>query len=781
MTGKTKTMKIYKVLTSFVLIAISCTVILSQDNSFAGPEENLPAANKYMQAKQLSPNAALLILDLKNKRNLETLQQKFPLIQTKGAYYVSALMKTSTDFEPSRLRELGVMINTVAGSIISVLIPLEDYSNIVHLENIEYIELAQKVYSKLDKALESSKVDLVHSGIDLSRSYTGKGVVVGLLDLGFDYTHPAFTNRDDGSLRIKRSWEQNIDHIPPTGYSYGNELSGSELLDEKYDAIDIGHGTHVANVAGGSDSNFDGKYQGVAYDSDFVFVSLLQLAGIGGLNTGVIDGIDYVFKYAESVGKPAVVNLSQGHHMGPHDGTSLADQAIDALSGPGKIVVGAVGNEGDDSGFYLHFDHTFDSENDILSYLVWPEGLSAGQTVIDIWGEAGEEVKVVLEIYNPKNKILEAQSGVFSSGKPISFTSGMMTDSENDVVRFEGAIEINPLNNRPHISIYVNSTEQSTNGDVNSDDLLDNDFIQLRFIGDKGTVHAYASNNSGGAFFTDLSGVGAEKFIDGVRVLGGNSENTMGELGGTAHSIISVGGYTSKNTFTNTAMQLIGTGDVIDDYYFRSSRGPTHDGRIKPDISAPANLVAGAANSFNINFDPNIEVDSIDKPTIGKWSYSIRRGTSISSPIVSGIVAMMLEVDPGLTPDEVKEYLISNADKDQFTGSNPNNIWGHGKVNAYRVLADLENVVSNEVILVNPGIRIFPNPTRDILYVELDIIEEVQMKVFDLSGRVVLEKKLERNSVNSRVDVSGVQVGIYLIQLKYAGYVYQDKVVVARD
>ena len=141
----------------------------------------------------------------------------------------------------------------------------------------------------------------------------------------------------------------------------------------------------------------------------------------------------------------------------------------------------------------------------------------------------------------------------------------------------------------------------------------------------------------------------------------------------------------------------------------------------------------------------------------------------------------MLEVDPGLTPEEVKEYLISNADQDQFTGPNPSNIWGHGKVNAFKVLADLENLVSNEATVVNPGIRIFPNPTRDILYVELDFIEEVQMKVFDLSGRMVLEKKLERNSVNSEVDVSGVQTGIYLIQLNYGGSIYTDKVVVSRD
>ncbi len=92
-------MKIYKMVTSFVLIAISCTVVFSQDNPFVGPEDNLEAANKYNQPKQLAPDAALLILDLKNKRTQETLEQKFPLIQIKDAYYVSALMKVSADFD----------------------------------------------------------------------------------------------------------------------------------------------------------------------------------------------------------------------------------------------------------------------------------------------------------------------------------------------------------------------------------------------------------------------------------------------------------------------------------------------------------------------------------------------------------------------------------------------------------------------------------------------------------------------------------------------------------
>lgn len=61
------------------------------------------------------------------------------------------------------------------------------------------------------------------------------------------------------------------------------------------------------------------------------------------------------------------------------------------------------------------------------------------------------------------------------------------------------------------------------------------------FRAESGIVHAYAANNSGEDFFIDLSGIGADEFIDGKRVIGGNARSTMGELGGTAHSMISVG------------------------------------------------------------------------------------------------------------------------------------------------------------------------------------------------------------------------------------------------
>lgn len=765
-----------KVLSSYLLLLLSISLCIAQNQSTA---ESLSrnTFQKYTSQGNLDFQANILAHKLEeSKEDHLMLSRQDPSVTVNGLTYVPALMKLDRNFTSSHFQRFGIKVNTRAGDIYSVLIPFEHFSEFTKQDGIVYLELAHRTFPKLDEARVAAQVDKVHEGLNLSGRYSGKDVVVGVLDLGFDYTHPAFTD-PDGNLRIIKSWEQNINATPPPGYNYGNDIDQDNLLFERFDASDIGHGAQVANVAGGWDHEFDGKYNGVAYECDLVFVSLLQLAGLSGLNTGVIDGISYVFDYAESVGKPAVVNLSQGHHTGPHDGTSLTDQAIDALSGPGRIIVGAVGNEGDPSGFFIHFDHDFSGENEILSYLVWPDGISAGETTVDIWGEVGEDFAISIEIFNPDSKTLEAESTSLSTSLGDQMVEGVLIDAENDTIFYMGFTEINPLNNRPHMSIYINSTAQSDNDDVNQSNLLDNDFVQLRFQGEEGQVHAYAANNIRDAFFTDLSGIGAEEFIGETRVLGGNSNYTMGELGGTAHSIISVGAFTTKNTFTNTAMEILGTTDPLGDFYFRSSRGPTHDGRIKPDISAPGNLISGAENSFNSLFDEDIETDKIDKPDGGHWSYTIGRGTSQSSPLVAGIIALMLEVDPELSPQDIKEMLYTLSDEDNFTGDLPNNLWGYGKVNALNLIAAIENLTPANDNVTNT-LDVSPNPTSGVVFLDSYIDQPKNVQIFNIGGQLVFSK--EMLSGENRLDLEGLGNGIYFMHLDIYGKEYRSKISVIR-
>ena len=93
-----------------------------------------------------------------------------------------------------------------------------------------------------------------------------------------------------------------------------------------------------------------------------------------------------------------------------------------------------------------------------------------------------------------------------------------------------------------------------------------------------------------------------------------------------------------------------------------SSRGPTADGRVKPDISAPGyNITAPKANSTN-----------------GYVTYS---GTSMATPFTAGVIALMLDANPSLTVNEIKTILNSTASDWGPTGADID--YGKGRLQAY--------------------------------------------------------------------------------------------------
>jgi serine protease AprX len=109
-----------------------------------------------------------------------------------------------------------------------------------------------------------------------------------------------------------------------------------------------------------------------------------------------------------------------------------------------------------------------------------------------------------------------------------------------------------------------------------------------------------------------------------------------------------------------------------------SSTGPTSDGRIKPDVTAPGVGVYGASTG---GFD----------------AYTYQSGTSLSSPIAAGAAALLLSARPELTPLEVRDIVRSTADTSRIRNfsSFPNNFTGWGYLDAFSALLASGPVFSN--------------------------------------------------------------------------------------
>lgn len=729
--------------------------------------------------KKACPQTGMLLTAMNGEKSNQNDLHEFPISTIENQHYVDAFIIGNYNSYNQELTDLGVKINTKIDNMATAMIPLQNLLQVLNTSTVEYIELATMVYTKLDAALKESNVDQVHDGIQLSKSYTGKGVIVGIIDRGFDYTHPTFYSNDGADYRVKRIFELDADRNTPEGFQYGNEITEEEkILLAETDNKEYQHGTQVAGIAGGSGGILHEEFSGVAYESDLVFVSMGAVVdNLDIVNTRVIDGINYIFSYAESVNKPAVINISLGYHTGPHDGTSITDQFIDKLTGPGKIIVGAAGNEGGFQ-FPLHLTHTFGQvEETIASFLVSPSNLNGHHFITDLWGEVGSEFSVALKIYNQATKRTEAATKFFSTSEIQSVRKSLL-DDENDRTSFILGTHKDPFNNKPRITLSIDNTEQRTRNDLDLNNLQNNDYVLIEIKSNQNTIHGWCANDYRDATFSSLESIGVSGNVDNAVLKDGDNDYTIGELGGTANNIISVGSYTTKDAFQNVDDQTfdLSADFIINDIAQSSSIGPTVDDRIKPEVSAPGSIIITSYSSFYSNSNEANYVATTLNKNNRKSAFGPSAGTSMASPLVAGIVALMLEANPWLTPAEVKKFIQETATEDVFTGQTPNNSWGYGKVNAHKILERLDD--SNSISL--PRLTIFPNPSEGQFKIE-SVIEHNDLSVFDVTGQKVYQKSFNTNGmIDQRFDFTHLANGIYFVELSNDEVVQAAKLIIQK-
>lgn len=666
-----------------------------------------------------------------------------------GMWYASAAALVNEEqLDEQRSRDLGVRINSRLEGLVTLRFPVERFDELVNIPGLRYVDTGFGLSPELQYALGDTRADSVQAGLGgLPQAYTGEGVVIAIIDWGFDYTHPVFRDTSFTELRLTKAWDQNKNAGPaPAGYDFGTEYAGqAALLAAQEDTLYVfgpgSHGTHVGGIAGGNGAG--SVHKGIAPDAELLFVSLRRDAA------SFIDAITWVRNHAESVGKPFVVNMSFGSHLGPHDGTLLENVAMDQMAGPGRVFVGSGGNNGTGN---FHLDHTFTSPNDTLRTVV-NFGSSAGHwgQAIAIWGEPGAAFSMALRFTDNSNTLRYETDYYHTADSPLFTDTLILAPGDTIIIRLGGE-EASMLNNKPNMVLQVRRTSTTK--------------VVLQVAAEAGQIHLWNVQRLGNRFSN--WGVAFGNNYPGASA--GDNLYALGEPAGVGHSVITVGSHRAE--------QLGLGGNII--YGTRSSyssRGPTVDGRTKPDISGPGEAVRSSVNSFDpANSNPafTVEVDGMLYP------FATYSGTSMSAPAVTGVVALMLQANPWLSADQVKEIIKETARLDNRTGAigpEGNLDWGWGKVDALAAVLAAAMFVSTPEIQAEPdGVVAYPNPTDGQLWIEG--MDPTEVRIYSATGALVLERYIRQGGGRLSLSLESLQPGVYLLEMKGDGRAVYKRIAV---
>ncbi len=596
-------------------------------------------------------------------------------------------------------------------------------------------------------ARPDGNVDSVFYGVDSVGPYTGEGVIIGVTDWGFDFTHPVFYDTTMTQYRILRAWDQFKTSGPaPEGFNYGAEFIGKEqLLSAACDTSNIYghhyHGTHVASIAGGSGAGT--QYRGVAPGAEFVFCAFIPE------EQAVIDAFQWMYNVAQQEQKRLVINMSWGlYWMDNFCGTGAVGQKMRELSDLGVVFVTSGGNNGDET---FHLGHTFNNDTLRSRFMFPPENGSS-----DYWGASismtnspNQPFSVCLNWTDNHYETIQA-SPFYNTASGDQYVESFLADG-TDTIFYNIQVVKSDASSRPDVRLRVKKNVSNMNWRLG---------ITVAAAG--GDFHAWNV-----AELTTGVGNWGGKFM-GVNVLGWKYGDNQFGIGTPANVDCAITVAAHQSQYVQDSVTV---GGNICSF---SSYGPTIDGRDKPDISAPGYQVCAAYSSFADEHTTLISPFEYDGRQYGFAKLS---GTSMSSPFVTGVVALLLQANPNLTPQQVKESLIFSATHDEFTEVSGMNRFGHGKVNAYQaILRALYKVGVQEFACERNQYTLYPNPLTDALWISSPNSQSPATAfIYDMNGRL-----LSKNIVNqgvTQLNMAQLPVGCYIVKIVNGNYVQNEKII----
>jgi len=680
-------------------------------------------------------------------RGDEQLINQFPIIKIGETYYVSFIGKLHENYQQANeLEKPNVLIGAGVGKIRSIRIPIDKLNDIHLLYDVQYLELSTKIVPNLSRVRFDTRTDSVSLSLDFPQSYTGKNVLIGMQDWGYDYTHPMFYDTLLQHTRILAAWDQFKQSGPnPTDFLYGTEYNNeTELLAAKGDTSNqlryATHATHVAGIAGGSGA---GKFaMGMAPEARFLFTTPRVD------EAAALDSWKWMHQKAQEQQKKLVVNMSWGlYHYGTNDGTSLLSQAISEYTQQGVLFVSSAGNNGDDK---FHFQKEFNNDSvfsQVKFYNYAVHDSMWGQS-IHAWGEVGKNFEVKFQVRQNTGNLLDETDYFLTSNN--GYTDSFLVVNTNDTIWYNITREgIHPQNSRPTVRLRIKNTKPSLS-------------IDLVARASSGTVHFWnliELTTNGGNWGSPFIAVN-DNYV------GGDDSFGIGEPA-CAKDAISVAAHRSEFLQTD-GVTLVGGARAS-----FSSIGPLYNGDLKPDISAPGYQVLSSLSSFTTETHAkNLFVEFNGK----KYYFDRFSGTSMSSPVVAGICALIWEANPYLTPYQIKDIVMQTAREDEHTGEIPAEgsvQWGFGKINAKSAIEKaIQSIgLGENNVYHQKEWSIYPNPSTNTVSVHgLSSIEKVQLITQD-------GKTIELSPQENSWSLNNLSNGVYLLRIQSESIIYQQKII----
>lgn len=706
----------------FVLFALVLLLLLGSASSL--PPQDFSSASSSLENHSEKNHSAKLdpLLRILAQRAISEKALNLASFATMAAVYESAALASARPLSPTaaphaRADQIGVLIQTsrplhphelpglsalerLTEDLYSARIAPQQLRALTALPHVVFVEANYRLAPHTDVSVPAVGGRFLHESAPQA---TGAGVIVGLIDTGFDFTHRDFRHDRDGdgfeeSSRILWLWDQTEAGYfgSPQRVPFGTEYTREDLERALRGALgtvpqrdEQGHGTHVAGTAVGDGSASGGLYIGMAPQAELIAVKTSYFS------QDIIEGTRYIFEKAQWLGRPAVVNLSLGGHFGPHDGTSLFERSLESfLDRPGRAIVASAGNDGDRPvhiGGRLSpresFTFTFVPNEETAFFTVWYSG----------------EANLLVSVASPGLRG-PAQTALAVRGSSVSLQT-----PDGRIYIDNSSSGPDPRNKDRAIAVSLENVQPGT--------------LWRITLNDQGTGTKFDS-------WPGLSTMGY--FVEG------DSEKTVTEPA-TAEKIIAVGAYTTKIYWTGADGQphrfldLQSEGDLAK----FSARGPTRDGRRKPDLVAPGTaIVSVLARESELAYN--------DKLVLPGREYVAMQGTSMAAPHVSGAIALLFQANPRLTVAEIRRQLTQTAIQDVFTLKGPPTAWGAGKLQIARgfdALGMIEQLQSGR-----PALKIGPNPAFDKTVFFYSVgskpAQSVELLIFDLVGRRVYRQAL---------------------------------------